>query len=73
MQRLNQVNMQFASAKGGKRIPKPTKPIVDNVWESMGMDQYLSPRAVKMRKETSKMMDSIYKDLLPYIESTEFP
>ena len=26
-----------------------------------------------MRKDTSAMMDSIYKDLLPYVESTEFP
>ena len=37
------------------------------------MDQYLSSRAVGMRKETAKLMESIYKDLLPYIESTEFP
>lgn len=37
------------------------------------MDKYLSSRAVKMRKDTSAMMDSIYKDLLPYVESTEFP
>jgi len=26
-----------------------------------------------MRKETAKVMDSIYKDLIPCIESTEFP
>ncbi len=37
------------------------------------MDQHLSSRAVKMRKETSKAMDAMYSDLLPYIESTEFP
>ena len=37
------------------------------------MDQYLSSRAVKLRKETSAMMDACYKDLLPYVESTEFP
>ena len=37
------------------------------------MDQYISSRAVSMRKETAKVMDSIYKDLIPYIESTDFP
>lgn len=37
------------------------------------MDQYLSARAINMRKDTAKMMSSIEKDLLPYIESTEFP
>ena len=37
------------------------------------MDQYLSSKAVKMRRETSAMMDASYKDLLPYVESTEFP
>ena len=37
------------------------------------MDQYISPRAVALRKATNKMMSSIYKDLLPYIESTDFP
>lgn len=39
----------------------------------MGMDQYLSQRAVNMRKATAKVMDDCYKDLLPFIESTEFP
>jgi len=39
----------------------------------MDMDQYISPRAVALRKATGKMMSSIYKDLLPYIESTDFP
>jgi len=37
------------------------------------MDQYLTSRAVGMRKETAKVMEAIYKDLLPYIDSTEFP
>ena len=39
----------------------------------MGLDKKLSERAVKMRKETSNMMDSIYKDLLPHVEATSFP
>lgn len=68
--------MQFATAKqGGSGAPrrKSLKPATTNVWESMGMDQYLSARAVSMRKATAKLMDSIEKDLLPYVESTEFP
>ena len=75
MKRLSNLNLQFASAKSKpeaklkKQLGKP----VDNVWESMGMDQYMSSRAVKLRKDTSAMMDACYKDLLPYVESTEFP
>ena len=37
------------------------------------MDQYLSKRAVTMRKATAKVCDDMYQDLLPYIEKTEFP
>ena len=76
MNRLSQVNLQFAnkpavSDAAEKKIPK-LKPVTD-VWESMGMDAHMSARAVKMRKETGQMMDSIYNDLLPYIERTDFP
>ena len=77
MNRLNQLNMHFSAAeapkKAAKRPRKALKPPIADVWESMGMDQYLSSRAVKMRKDTAKMMDDNYKALLPYIESTEFP
>jgi len=62
MQRLSAINMQFAST--GKRTVSPKKknlkPIVADVWESMGMDQYLSSRAVQMRKATAKVMDDCY-------------
>ena len=75
MQRLSALNMQFAAANksGGKAPRKPTKPIVSDVWESMGMDQYLSSKAVNMRKATQKVMTDCYQDLLPFVESTEFP
>jgi len=46
---------------------------VDDVWESMGLDQHMSPKAVRMRKATGEMMDKVEKDLLPYYESAEFP
>jgi len=39
----------------------------------MGLDSRLSSRAVKMRKETSKVSDEIYKDLLPHVEASTFP
>ena len=65
MQRLNQLNMHFSAASAPKKQPakrakKALKPPTANVWESMGMDQYLSSRAVKMRKDTAKMMDDNY-------------
>ena len=66
--------MQFGAAKqGGSKPKRALKPPVTDVWESMGMDQYMSSKAVNMRKATGQMMTDIYKDLLPYIESTEFP
>lgn len=37
------------------------------------MDQHLSSRAVKMRKETSDAMDACYSEMLKHVESTEFP
>ena len=74
MQRLQQVNMQFASAgKGGKPAGRKLKPPVSDVWESMGMDQHLSSRAIKMRKETAAAMDACYSDMLKAVDSTDFP
>ena len=61
-------------ASGGKSTPaKPKGKPTLNIWESMGLDQKLSEKVVKMRKDTAKMMDSIYKDLLPHLEATTFP
>jgi len=65
--------MQFAGQRPAAKKQRKYKPPVSDVWESMGMDQYLSSRVVGMRKATNKMMSSIYQDLLPFIESTEFP
>ena len=63
MNRLKQLNLQFKDAstktKSGKPKAKPLKPAIDNVWESMDMDQHLSSRAVKMRKSTAKLMRDI--------------
>ena len=74
MQRLQMLNMHAAPATGGKLVPaKPKGKPTLNVWESMGLDKKLSERAVKMRKDTSAMMESIYKDLLPHVEATTFP
>lgn len=74
MQRLQSLNLQFAPKAGGKiQGGKSRKTPVTNVWESMGMDQYISAKAVSMRKAMANMMDSIAQDFLPYVESTEFP
>ena len=54
------INMHAAGATGGSAAPgKPRGKPTLNVWESMGLDKKLSERAVKMRKDTSNMMDSI--------------
>ena len=39
----------------------------------MGLDENLSERSIKMRKATGDMMDDIYKDLIPFVESSDFP
>ena len=64
--------MHVAPASSQKLTVPKGKPTL-NVWESMELDKLMSERAVKMRKETSSMMDEIYKDLLPHIEATTFP
>ena len=72
MKRLQMINMHAAPAKGSKQSAPKGKPTL-NVWESMGLDGLLSDRAVTMRKETSKVCDEFYKDLLPHVEATTFP
>jgi len=45
--------LQFAQAQPAKTGSKQKKvEAVTDVWESMGMDQHLSERVVKMRKAT---------------------
>ena len=73
MNRLQMLNMHAKPASGGKASSKPKGNPTFNVWESMGLDKKLSPRAVEMRKATAKVMDDCYKDLLPHIEATTFP
>jgi hypothetical protein len=65
-------SLSFAEDKQ-KAAKKPRGKPLTNVWESMGLDDELNERAIKLRKATGEMMDSVYKDLIPYVESTEFP
>lgn len=68
------LNMHAKPASAGKAVSsKPKGNPTLNVWESMGLDQKLSSRAVEMRKATAKVMDDCYKDLLPHVEATTFP
>jgi alkylation response protein AidB-like acyl-CoA dehydrogenase len=63
-----------AAAKGQTKPAKPARtPPVTNVWESMHLDQQLSPFAVEKRKAAGEMMDRIYKDLIPHVEAATFP
>ena len=70
------INMHAAPATGGKLAPgkgKPRGKPTLNIWESMNLDKKLSERAVKMRKDTANLMESIRADLQPHVEATTFP
>ena len=69
------LNMHAKPATGsnsGKSAARRAEPTLD-IWESMGLDKKLTENAVHSRKKTGKMMDEIYADLLPYVESTLWP
>ena len=51
---------------------KKSEPTFD-VWESMGLDQYLRKDVVEKRKASGKLMTEIYKDLIPSINKSEMP
>ena len=59
-------------AKSVNVKPKRGKPTSD-VWESMGLDAHLSPRIVEMRKETGRMMEESWRDIIPHVEAATFP
>ncbi|CDW82667.1 acyl-coenzyme a oxidase peroxisomal-like [Stylonychia lemnae] len=61
------LNPQFQSNQVSKLKP------VDDVWESLKMDSYLTPEKVELRKKTRAFMESIEKELHDYINKTEFP
>ena len=61
---LNQLESHFTAKK--------STPTTD-VWESMNMDKHLRPDVAEKRKATSKMMDSAYNDLIPYVNRCDFP
>ena len=73
MKRLQTINMHAAPASGAAKSQVPKGKPTLNVWESMGLDSMLSERAVRMKKETSKVCDEFYKDLLPHVEAATFP
>ena len=68
MNRLNTLNEQFVPANAAAK----GTPTFD-VWENMKGDQYMSAEAIRKRKATSKMMDEVYHDLIPYYNKAEMP
>ena len=68
MNRLSSLNQHFEPAATAKR-GQPTT----NVWESMGLDRLLRDFAVEKRKATAEMMQEIKPQLIPYVNSTDFP
>ena len=53
-------------------VASKLKPITD-VWESMGLDDQLSAKAIGLRKATGKMMEDCYDKLEKHVEETSFP
>ena len=72
------MQMLDGHVKGNSKVSGETKskpkgvPTLD-VYASMNIDSKIRPFAIEKRKATGKMMDSIYKDLIPYVERAEFP
>ena len=54
-------------------VKKPKISPTTNVWESMGMDRYLSERGVKIRKDTAKVMQENYTELNKHYDASTFP
>ena len=78
MQRLQMLDkhVQVDKSPATTTAQKPKKPRgkpVTNIWESMNLDQNLSPQAIQMRKNSANMMEEIYMDLIPHIDATTFP
>ena len=74
MKRVQMLDMHAKTAATSPAQPTPTKlkPTSD-VWESMGLDEKLSEKAVGLRKATGKMMDEIDDQLVPHLEAGTFP
>lgn len=57
-----------------KSQPAPAKPNPTlNVWESMGLDQKLSAKAVDMRKAVAKVMDENIAEINAHVDTAAFP
>ena len=63
--RLQTVNTHFKPAAVKF---KPT-----DVWESLNLDDLLSNTAVRMRKETKRVMEEMEARLIPHIEDSSWP
>ena len=80
MERLNHLNRHFVAAapaqsKSSKRgsIKTKKKFLQTRVWENMNYDAKMSTRAVQLRKDTQKFMESIEGALIPHIKATTWP
>lgn len=69
--RLSNLNNQFKAGGGGGSRKKGTP--TSQVWESMGLDQHLSGKAIEMRKHTQRVMEACEHDLDKHTLDTSFP
>ena len=71
---IHRLQMLNAHAKVSSSSSKPLKsnPTLD-VWQSMGLDAYLSPVAIKLRDKAAKITRETEHDLLEHVDNSTFP
>ena len=47
--------------------------ITGDVWESLGLDDQMSNKGVRMRKETQRIMEGMEERLIPHINNQTWP
>jgi len=73
---LKQLNSHFEPQTSAAKTPANKMPRMQptlNVWDSMGLDKYMSANAIEKRNGIAKVMVDIYDDLTPYINSESMP
>ena len=69
--RLHMLNAHAKVSSSGSK-PKKSNPTLD-VWQSMDLDAYLSPVAIKLRDKAAKITEETKDDLWEHVENSTFP
>lgn len=72
MQRVNQLNLQFAGAAAKK--PQRARPLPhDDVIVNLGFDKHMSTKGNEFRKQLRTFLSSHRKELNEHVQTSEFP